>query len=188
MRLILASQSPRRRELLTLMGLTFDVIVSEVEEIVPENIGPDELVEQLALNKAQAVQQLYPESCIVGADTIVYIEGDILGKPCDDDDAARILNRLQGRTHTVYTGVAVLTPGGNDVRHDATRVTFAPMTQREIAWYVATGEPRDKAGAYGIQGPGGMFVERVEGNYFTVIGMPLPLLYRMLQNAGAIAI
>ncbi len=188
MRLILASQSPRRRELLALMGLTFDIVVSEVEETVPENIGPGELVEQLALDKAQAVRELHSEACVVGADTIVYIDGDIMGKPSDDADAARILNRLQGRTHTVYTGVAVLTPGRTDVRHDATRVTFAPMSEEEIAWYVGTGEPRDKAGAYGIQGPGGMFVERVEGNYFTVIGMPLPLLYRMLQSAGAIVL
>jgi septum formation protein len=188
MRLILASQSPRRRELLSLMGLTFDIVVSEVEETVPENIGPGELVEQLALDKAQAVRELHPEACVVGADTIVYIDGEIMGKPSDDADAARILNRLQGRTHTVYTGVAVLTPSGTDVRHDATRVTFAPMSEKEIAWYVGTGEPRDKAGAYGIQGPGGMFVERVEGNYFTVIGMPLPLLYHMLQSAGAIVL
>jgi septum formation protein len=188
MRLILASQSPRRRELLALMGLTFDIVVSEVEETVPENIGPGELVEQLALHKAHAVRELHPEACVVGADTIVYIGGEIMGKPRDDADAARILNRLQGRTHTVYTGVAVLTPGGTDIRHDATRVTFAPMSEKEIAWYVATGEPRDKAGAYGIQGPGGMFVERVEGNYFTVIGMPLPLLYRMLQKAGVIVL
>ncbi|MEL7602097.1 MAG: Maf family protein, partial [Bacillota bacterium] len=137
---------------------------------------------------AQAVRELHSEACVVGADTIVYIDGDIMGKPSDDADAARILNRLQGRTHTVYTGVAVLTPGRTDVRHDATRVTFAPMSEEEIAWYVGTGEPRDKAGAYGIQGPGGMFVERVEGNYFTVIGMPLPLLYRMLQSAGAIVL
>ena len=184
MQLVLASQSPRRRELLTLMGLEFDVIVSDVDETIPENAGPDTLVEHLALIKAQAVQAQYPDACIVGADTIVYIDDEIIGKPRDDAEAAQILGRLQGRTHTVYTGVAVLTPNGIDVKHDATRVTFAPMTAEEIAWYVASGEPRDKAGAYGIQGPGGMFVERVEGNYFTVIGMSLPLLYRMLRSAG----
>jgi len=188
MRLVLASQSPRRRELLSMLGFPYEAIISAVEENVPAHIAPDALVETLALRKAEAVAKLCPDACVIGADTIVYIGGEIVGKPRDDADAARILRLLQGRAHTVYTGVAVLTPDRRDVRHDATQVTFAPMTEREIAWYVATGEPRDKAGAYGIQGPGGMFVERVEGNYFTVIGMPLPLLYRMLREAGAVAL
>ncbi len=188
MRIVLASQSPRRRELMTLMGLNYEAVVSEVEETVPENAEPGALVERLALEKAQAVFEQHSDACVIGADTIVYIDGEILGKPLDDADAANILKRLQGRSHTVYTGVAVLAPGRTDVRHDEARVTFAPMTDAEIAWYIVTGEPRDKAGAYGIQGPGGMFVERVEGNYFTVIGMPLPLLYRMLREAGVISL
>ena len=188
MRIILASQSPRRRELMRMLHIPHDAIVSEVEEDVPEQIAPGELVEMLALQKAQAVFAQYPEACVIGADTIVYIDGEIVGKPKDDVDAANILNKLQGRTHEVYTGVAVLTQTGTEVKHDITRVTFASMTEHEIAWYVKTGEPRDKAGAYGIQGPGGIFVERVEGNYFTVIGMPLPLLYRMLARAGAVTL
>jgi len=186
MKLILASQSPRRREMLTLMGLKFEIIVSDVEEIAPPNAGPGELVEQLALQKAQAVFMHHPEDCVVGSDTIVYIDGQIIGKPKDEADAFRILSTLQGRQHTVYTGVAVLSPKGQDIRHATTKVTFAPMSEEEIRWYISTGEPLDKAGAYGIQGPGGMFVEKVEGNYFTVIGMPLPVLYRMLKKADAL--
>ena len=188
MRLILASESPRRRELLSMLGFPYEAIVSAVEEKVPAGIAPDALVEMLALQKAEAVMRLHADACVIGADTVVYIDGQIVGKPRDDADAASILRLLQGRTHTVYTGVAVLTPSRRNIKHDVTRVTFAPMTEREIDWYVSTGEPRDKAGAYGIQGPGGMFVERVEGNYFTIIGMPLPLLYRMLLEAGAVAL
>lgn len=186
--IILASKSPRRQELFSLIGLTYRVIVSDVEETVPPNSAPDELVMALALQKARAVHCDYPNDCVVGADTVVYIDEEIIGKPHDVADAKRILNRLQGRTHVVYTGVAVLSPRGEDVRHAQTRVTFAPMREEEIDWYIQTGEPMDKAGAYGIQGPGGIFVERVEGNYFNVIGMPLPLLYRMLSDAGAISL
>ena len=188
MEIILASQSPRRREMLTLMGLTFQVVVSDVQEVSPPGATPEVLVGHLALQKAQAVAASYPAHCVIGADTIVYIDGKVIGKPKDEADAFRILSLLQGRTHTVYTGVAVLSPKGVDVRHSETKVTFAAMTEEEIRWYIATGEPMDKAGAYGIQGPGGMFVERVEGNYFTVIGLPLPLLYRMLKQAGAITL
>lgn len=186
MNIILASQSPRRRELLSLMGLSFHVVVSPVEEITPAHAQPGALVEELARQKAQAVADLYPGDCVVGADTIVYIDGTVIGKPKDQADARRILKCLQGRTHTVYTGVAVFAKGRADIRHDETRVTFSPMTGDEINWYVKTGEPMDKAGAYGIQGPGGMFVKKVDGNYFTVIGMPLPLLYQMLREAGAL--
>lgn len=186
MRIILASQSPRRRELMEMLHIPYEAIVSEVEEIVPDDIAPGALVETLAHQKAQAVSLQYPEACVIGADTIVYIDEEIVGKPKDDADAQRILTKLAGRSHDVYTGVAVLTPKGAEVRHDVTHVTFAPMTQQEIDWYVGTGEPRDKAGAYGIQGPGGVFVDCVEGNYFTVIGLPLPLLYRMLKNAEAL--
>lgn len=188
MHLILASQSPRRQELLKLVGLTYTIAVSDVQETVPAGITPEALVEHLALEKARAVQPRYPEDCIIGADTIVLIDGVIIGKPRDDADAIRILNALQGRVHWVYTGVAVLTPQREDVRHEITKVTFAPMTREEINWYVSTGEPRDKAGAYGVQGLGAVFVTRVEGNYFNVVGMPLPLLYQMLKKAGAIAI
>ena len=182
--LILASESPRRRELMTLLGLDFTVITSHIVERAPEHDAPDALVRSLALQKAEAVFRMHPNDIVIGADTIVYLDGDILGKPHTPDNAKRFLTRMQGRTHTVYTGVAVLSPDRSDVRHCCTDVTFSPMTEAEIDWYVATGEPLDKAGAYGVQGPGGIFVERIEGNYFNVIGMPLPLLYHMLCDAG----
>ncbi|MEG1523604.1 MAG: Maf family protein [Clostridia bacterium] len=180
--IILASQSPRRRELLALMGLQFDVITSHVTEIPPVGAGPEETVRTLALQKAQAVAINHPYDCIIGADTIVYLDGDIFGKPHTPENAKKYLTRMQGRQHTVYTGVALLTGGHADVRCCTTDVTFAPMTDAEIDWYISTGEPLDKAGAYGVQGPGGIFVEKISGNYFNVIGMPLPLLYRMLKE------
>ena len=182
--LILASESPRRRELLHMLGLEFTVITSHVIECAPEHAAPDELVRALALQKARAVADTHPNDLVVGADTVVYLDGDILGKPHTPENAKAYLSRMQGRKHTVYTGVAVLSGTYADVRHCCTDVTFAPMSEAEIDWYVSTGEPLDKAGAYGVQGPGGIFVERVEGNYFNVIGMPLPLLYQMLTRAG----
>ena len=186
--IILASSSPRRRELLSMIGLHYVIETSGEEEIQPHGLPPAEFVKTLALQKAQPVADLHPEDCVIGADTIVYLEGDILGKPHTPEVAKAYLTRMQGKQHLVFTGVAVLKNGKSDVRHCETRVTFAPMTQREIEAYVATGEPLDKAGAYGVQGPGGIFVERVEGNYFNVIGLPLPLLYKMLIDAGEVVI
>ncbi len=186
--IILASSSPRRRELLSMIGLNYVIETSGEEEVQPHGLPPAEFVKTLALQKAQPVADLHPEDCVIGADTIVYLEGDILGKPHTPDVAKAYLSRMQGKQHVVFTGVAVLKNGKVDVRHCETTVTFAPMTPREIDAYVATGEPLDKAGAYGVQGPGGIFVERVEGNYFNVIGLPLPMLYNMLIDAGEVVI
>lgn len=186
MRIILASESPRRRELLTLMGLDFTVVPSHAEERAPAHATPDEIVRAIALQKASAVAAFYPQECVIGADTIVYLDGAVLGKPHTAQRAREYLTRMQGRTHTVYTGVAVLAGGRVDVRHAETQVTFAPMCAEEIDRYVATGDPLDKAGAYGVQGPFAVYVDRIEGNYFNVIGMPLPLLYRMLCDAGVL--
>lgn len=186
--IILASSSPRRRELLGMIGIDFCIETSGEEEMPPQGLSPADFVKTLALQKAQPVADLHPHDCVIGADTIVYLEGDILGKPHTPDVANAYLRRMQGKQHTVFTGVAVLKNGRADVRHCETLVTFAPMTDLEIEAYVATGEPLDKAGAYGVQGPGGVFVERVEGNYFNVIGLPLPTLYRMLIDAGEIRI
>ena len=186
--IILASSSPRRRELLSMIGLQFAIETSGEEEIQPHGLAPADYVKTLALQKAQPVADLHPQDCVIGADTIVYLEGDILGKPHTPEVAQAYLTRMQGKSHVVFTGVAVLKGGKADVRHCETKVTFAPMTQREIEAYVATGEPLDKAGAYGVQGPGAIFVERVEGNYFNVIGLPLPLLYKMLIEAGEVVI
>lgn len=183
MELILASCSPRRREMFALIGLDYQVIPSDADENIPP-CPPAEFVEELSLRKAVAVKKDHPGACVVGSDTIVAIDGEIIGKPTDEEDAFRILSRLSGNTHTVYTGLAVLTDDSTEVLHDCTRVTFAKLSEQEIRDYIASGEPMDKAGAYGIQGPAGVFVERVEGCYFTVIGLPLPKLYRALERAG----
>mgnify|MGYP002544368822 CR=1 FL=1 len=145
MRLILASQSPRRREMLALMGYAYEIVVSDADEHVPP-CAPAEFVERLALRKAEAVFASYGDCCVVGADTIVYLDGSIIGKPADASDAFRILRTLSGRTHTVYTGVAVLSGTRRIVFHDAAEVTFAPLSDEEIHAYIATGEPLDKAG------------------------------------------
>lgn len=184
MEIILASASPRRRELLKMMGLSYRAVDSQVDEKPPVGAPPEDYVKALALQKAQAVQTMYPNACVIGADTVVWIDGMILGKPHTPANARAYLSRMQGRRHTVYTGLAVLAGGNIDVRHCCTDVWFMPMSDTEIDWYVGTGEPLDKAGAYGVQGPGGIFVERIDGNYFNVIGLPLPLLYRMLTDAG----
>ncbi len=183
MRIILASQSPRRREILTLMGLKFDVIDSHCEENPPQGCASAELVCALARQKAEAVFAAHPDACVIGADTVVDLDGQILGKPHTAENARRYLSSMQGRTHTVYTGITLLKTGYADVRHCTTKVTFAPMTEGEIDRYVATGEPLDKAGAYGAQGPGGVFVRRIEGSYFNIIGMPMDMLYEMLTKA-----
>lgn len=185
MELILASASPRRKELLELMGLPFSVVVSGEKEIPPENATVEETVCALSLQKAEHVYTEHPEACVIGADTVVELDGEILGKPHTPENAFAYLKRLQGRAHNVYTGVSVITKSGADVRCCKTHVTFRPMTDDEIRWYVSTGDPLDKAGAYGVQGLACFFVEKIEGNYFNVIGLPVPLLYDMLLDAGA---
>ena len=153
MRLILASQSPRRREMLALMGYEYEVILSDADEHVPP-CEPGEFVEKLALRKASAVFGSHRDCCVVGADTIVYLDGAIIGKPKDETEAFQTLRLLSGRTHTVYTGVSVLTHSQSILFHDTAEVTFCPLSDAEIRAYIETGEPLDKAGAYGIQGPG----------------------------------
>lgn len=183
MELILASQSPRRQELFELIGLPFTVFASDADEDIPFT-RPGEYVEKLALRKAETVFSQRPHACVVGADTIVWLNGTIIGKPRDEQDAYRILRTLSGQTHAVYTGLAVLAPNSKTVLHDVTHVTFAPLSDAEIWAYVHSGEPMDKAGAYGVQGKAAIFVERVEGCYFTVIGLPVPKLYRALDKLG----
>ena len=183
MRLILASASARRAELLKLMGLEFCVSVSGADEDMPP-CPPEEAVQRLALRKAEAVQCDLSDCCVVGADTIVCVEGQTLGKPAGAADARRMLRLLSGRTHTVYTGVAVLAGAQTQTCCDAAQVTFAELSEAEIDAYVRTGEPMDKAGAYGIQGAGCVFIERIEGSYFTVMGLPVQKLYQMLRLAG----
>ena len=183
--LILASQSPRRRELLTTAGIPFTVRVREVEEIRAPGEPPDAYARRLARAKAEAAWENLDE-IVLGADTVVVL-GDVLDqqvleKPRDPADARDMLARLAGREHTVITAICLRHPGGVQVDSTATRVRFAPLTECEIADYVASGEPMDKAGAYAIQGLASKFVERVEGCYFNVIGLPLSQVYRYLKS------
>lgn len=180
MKLILASQSPRRRELLMLMGLQFDIVVSDVKEIVPENATPEETVMSLAAQKAEAVFREHPDCCVIGSDTVVYHDGHILGKPHTEEAAREYLHALNGKTHKVFTGVAVLSKNYRNIRYDETEVTFCHMTDEEIDAYVRSGDPLDKAGAYGIQGPFCVHVKSIKGSYFNVIGLPVHLVYEML--------
>ncbi len=186
MKIILASQSPRRREILTLMDIPFEVIESHVQEVPPAGATPQELVKALARQKARAVFSMHPNDCVIGADTVVDLDGRVLGKPHTPERAKEYLRLLSGRSHIVYTGICVLTPGRADVRSVRTDVTFRPMTDEEIDWYVGTGDPLDKAGSYGVQGPASLFVDSLTGNYFNIIGMPAPTLYEMLLEAGVI--
>lgn len=193
MKLILASSSQRRRELLTMCGYDYEIEVSMADESIIEP-DPERFVMKLAERKAMEVfdrlgAREVSDDCaepiaVLGSDTIVYYNGGIIGKPKDREDAFRILSMLSGKTHEVYTGVAVVTEKGCLAECDTTRVTFEELSDEEIEKYVASGEPLDKAGAYGIQGPFGMFVKKVEGNYFTVIGLPLPTAYRLLKSVG----
>lgn len=186
MELILASQSPRRHEIMRFMGLTFQDEVCTEPERTTEGLTSAETVMQLAKQKASFALRLHPDACVIGADTIVELDGEIIGKPHSPEEAIETLRRMQGRSHIVYTGVAVMKQNYADVRYDATKVRFRPMSDTEIRWYVSTGEPMDKAGSYGVQGLGCVFVESVEGNYFNVVGLPAPILYEMLLKAGAI--
>ncbi len=185
-RVILASSSPRRKMLLQQIGLTFDVIVSNIDERLDHDLAPERIAEQLAFEKAQAVAAANPNALIIGADTIVVDEHHILGKPTDAADAFRMLSHLSGKTHQVMTGLALIStvhaPQNILLRHEITDVKFAQLTPRDIERYIGTGEPLDKAGAYGIQGKGAIFVEWIRGCYNNVVGLPLYLLTQMLKE------
>ncbi|MDO4445944.1 MAG: Maf family protein [Bacillota bacterium] len=186
-RIILASQSPRRRELLTQIGLKFEVIPSTVEEVITST-NPVEVVQELAQQKARDVAEVAGREMakdsllVIGADTIVVYEGKILGKPEDKEDAVRMLTMLQGKEHSVYTGVALLSGEQEIVFAEETQVQMCPMTPEEILWYVNTGEPMDKAGAYGIQGLCARFIRQVQGDYNNVVGLPVGRIYQELKK------
>jgi len=175
--LVLASQSPRRRELLAIAGFRFTVRAKPVEELRRGNESPIEYATRLARDKAESVWER-PGVIVLGADTIVVIDDQVLEKPADANDARAMLQLLSGREHTVITGICLLHDHGAIVDHAATQVRFAPLTDAEIADYIASGEPMDKAGAYAIQGLASKFVESVHGCYFNVMGLPLSLVYR----------
>lgn len=182
--IILASASPRRRELLGSLGLSFDIQPATGSENTPDTGDAAEAVRLIALGKARQIAALHPEALVIGADTVVELDGHILGKPADEDEACAMLRALSGRTHRVYTGVAVIS-GGEELDHtECTQVRFRPLTEREIAAYVAGGEPMDKAGAYAAQGKAALFVEGIEGDYFNVVGLPLCALGRMFAHFG----
>ncbi len=187
-RLVLASGSPRRREMLENLGVEFHFRPVDVDESPRDGEAPDAYVLRLARTKALAGVVAGGDrggEIVLAADTIVAADGRLLGKPRDSEDARRMLERLSGRAHEVLTGVAVSDAAG-DLRAavERTRVRFAELSAAEIEWYVAGGEPLDKAGAYAVQGLGALFVTKVDGNYSNVVGLPLPLTYRLLREAG----
>ncbi len=191
-RLVLASTSPRRRELLGLLGLSFDVIASRYDEAThpPDGLTPPEYVTRLAQGKAAEVAaRTEGEALVIGADTTVVLDGEYLNKPADADDACRMLRRLSGCTHQVYTGLCLIPvqngiPSEPQTNYAVTDVTFDTLTDEIIAAYVATGEPLDKAGAYGIQGKALSFIPHIQGDYFNVVGLPVFLLCQLLPQFG----
>jgi septum formation protein maf len=184
-RMILASGSPRRKELLQMLEVPFEVLVSDTEEIITKN-EPAEVTKELSYQKAMAVAGQVEEGIVIGADTVVSIDGKILGKPADTEEAREMIHKLQGKSHMVYTGVTVIVKSDETVSAssfaEGTKVNVAPMTEDEIEAYISTSEPYDKAGAYGIQGLFGKFIEGIEGDYFNVVGLPVHRLYEELKK------
>lgn len=186
-KIYLASSSPRRAELLSAMGLGFEVLSPNADETSVDTSAPTNIyVQELALLKAAAAAKELSgrKGIIIAADTVVCLDGEILGKPKDEADAARMLSMLSGRTHEVYTGICVMrSPDGYTVCDSVcTSVAFWPLSEEKIGRYIETGEPMDKAGAYGIQGKGAALVEKIEGDYFTVVGLPVSKLTKLLEE------
>lgn len=179
-KLVLASGSPRRAEILERAGWPHQIIVAGIDETVLPNEEPAAYVQRLARSKAEAVANRLEEGLVLGADTTVVVANQILGQPVDDADARRMLRLLNAKWHDVLTGVAVVRVGGETrVAYQTTRVRFAEMSEQEIDWYIATGEPFGKAGAYGIQGKAALFIEEIEGDYFNIMGLPIRLVYEL---------
>ncbi|MCU0634949.1 MAG: Maf family protein [Gemmatimonadaceae bacterium] len=183
-RIILASQSPRRRELLALIGIPHEVRPADIDETPWPDEAPVPHAMRLAGEKARVIAAREPDAIVIGSDTIVVIDGAILGKPADAADARAMVARLAGRTHLVHTAIAVARGAALRVEVESVEVTFRPLDDAQVAAYVATGEPMDKAGAYGIQGYGATIVERVHGDYFAVMGLPLGRLVGLLRALG----
>ena len=192
-RLLLASASPRRAQILRAVGWPFDKWPADIDETRHPREDPVHYVRRLAFEKAMVVAEQQPSSSpplfVLGADTVVLVAGKLLGKPMDEDDARRMLKLLSGRWHEVFTGVALVRTGAaaqrskdRRVAHERTKVLFASMSAAEIEWYVKTGEPMDKAGAYAIQGKGARFIKGIQGDYLNIVGLPVRLLYKLCQN------
>jgi septum formation protein len=184
MQILLASGSPRRRELFSWLGVDFEVLVPDVDETVRGNEAPEHYCSRLSLEKALSIQSRRPRDLIIAADTVVVIGGAILGKPSTQAEAHSHLDLLQGSMHEVYTSYTVACDTRHTTRVIRTKVYFRDMTDGEIAWYVSTNEPMDKAGSYALQGIGAIFVDRIEGSYTNVIGLPLSHLYHDLKDYG----
>ena len=185
MEIILASQSPRRRELLKQMGLEFEVLVPDIDERMDRALAPAELVEAISAEKAEkAAGQVDREAIIIAADTVVALNGRLLGKPADENQAREMLQALSGSRHQVYTGFTVRQGERSVTRSECTQVSFRALTAEEIEHYIATGEPMDKAGSYGIQGYGALLVEGLQGDYFNVMGLPVCSLGQVLGQFG----
>lgn len=183
MSLILASASPRRKEILQTAGFCFSVCVSDTDETLPDGIIASDAVTELSYRKALAVAKDHPDDTVIGADTVVTLDGKILGKPSDKADAEKMLRTLSGRTHKVFTGVCIIKDGKANRFFEETDVTFFDLSDEEIISYIETGEPMDKAGAYGIQGRGCTLVKGICGDYFNVVGLPVARLNRELKNS-----
>jgi len=183
-RLILASSSPRRKELLELANLPFKILVSDIEETIPGNELPETIVQLLARQKAMSVAEKARDAYVIGADTIVVYNDIILGKPKTTEDAYATLKMLSDKTHEVLTGVSIISPEREVTFFERTKVTFWPLEEEEIKQYIASGEPMDKAGSYGIQGRGSLLVKKVEGDYFSVVGLPIARTVRELKKLG----
>jgi len=185
-RIILASASPRRAELLRQIRVEFELLPSQVEERPHPDEAPADYIIRIARAKVIAVARQREAGLVIGADTVVVLDGHLIGKPEDEADARRLLRRLAGRWHAVMTGVALidLETRREVADYDKTLVKFAQLTDMEIEWYANTGEPMDKAGAYGIQGLGGLFIDEIAGNYYNVVGLPIPLVYRLARRLG----
>jgi septum formation protein len=185
-KIILASASPRRADLLKTVGVEFEVAPSQVQERPHADEAPPDYITRLARAKVIAVARKRESGLVIGADTIVVLDGRVLGKPRDEEDAEDMLRQLSGRWHAVMTGVALydIATRREVADYDKTLVRFAHLTDREIEWYSRSGEPMDKAGGYAIQGQGALFIEEIAGNYFNVVGLPIPLVYRLARRLG----
>lgn len=188
MKIVLASASPRRKELLEQLNMKFEIVVSNVEEVITKT-NPEEVAQELACQKAEAVTKIAKDTdVVIGADTIVVQQSEIMGKPKDEEDAFRMLNQLQGDSHYVYTGVSVWVRNKQFWEHfeffESTQVVFYPMSEKEIKYYIKTKEPMDKAGAYGIQGAGAAYIKEIQGDYNNVVGLPIGRLYQEFLKKG----
>ena len=182
MNVILASASPRRKELLGYIVPRFEIIPADVDETLPKEIPAEKSAKFLAVKKAEHISAQHPESIVIGSGTVVIVDGEILGKPADEADAYRMLKKLSGKTHTVVTGVCIFQGEKKKSFSEATQVEFYPLSEEEIRDYIATGDPMDKAGAYGIQGEGCVLIKGIEGDFFTVMGLPAARLKRELAE------